>query len=96
MTSIFAPILTKMTNVGHPGVVIMGGDSYSGGRGFQWMDMTFFTMICCKNCIVCLKRPNINEKEPGMAYFLKKNTNVFGVTILNDFLHQITKLNMRK
>ena len=85
-----------MTNVGHPGLVIMGGDSYSGGRGFQWMDMTFFTMICCKNCIVRLKRPNINEKEPGMAYFLKKHTNVFGVTILNDFLHQITKLNMRK
>ena len=34
-----------------------------------WMDMTLFTMICCKNCIVCLK---INEKEPGVAHFFKK------------------------
>ena len=30
-----------------------------------WMDMTFFTLICCKNCIACLKRPKINEKEAG-------------------------------
>ena len=28
-----------------------------------WMEMHFFTMICCKNCIVCLKRSKINEKE---------------------------------
>ena len=26
------------------------------GAGY-WMDLTFFTLICCKNCIVCLKRP---------------------------------------
>ena len=25
-----------------------------------WMDMTFFTLICCKNGIVCLKRSKIN------------------------------------
>ena len=37
-----------------------------------WMDMTFFTLICCKNCIVCLKRPKISEKEAGVAQF-KKN-----------------------
>ena len=30
---------------------------------------TFFTFICCKNC---LKRPKINEKEAGLAHFLKK------------------------
>ena len=28
--------------------------------GWTWH---FFTLICCKNCIVCLKRPKINEKE---------------------------------
>ena len=34
---------------------------------------TFFTLICCKNCTdVCLKRPKINEKEAGLAHFLKK------------------------
>ena len=38
-----------------------------------WMDMTFFTLICCKNCIVCLKRPKINEKEAGDGPFLKFN-----------------------
>ena len=33
---------------------------------------TFFALICCKNCIVCLKRPKINEKEAGVGPF-KKN-----------------------
>ena len=37
-----------------------------------WMDMTFFILISCKNCIVCLKRPNINGKGPG-GYFFKKS-----------------------
>ena len=31
---------------------------------------TFFTLICCKNCTVCLKRPKINEN--GYGPFLKK------------------------
>ena len=30
----------------------------------------FFTFICCKNWIVCLKRPKINEKEAGLTHFL--------------------------
>ena len=31
---------------------------------------TFFTLICCKNCInICLKRPKINEKEVGVGPF---------------------------
>ena len=33
---------------------------------------TFYTLICCKNCFVCLKRPKINEKEAGVGPFLKK------------------------
>ena len=45
------------------------------GCGFEsWcrrMDMKFFTLICCKNCIVCLKRPKINGKEAGVGPFLK-------------------------
>ena len=35
-------------------------------------DMTFFTLICCKNCIVCFKRPKINEKEAFVGPFFKK------------------------
>ena len=39
----------------------------------HWMDMTFFTLICCKNCNdICLKRPKINKKEAGSAHFIKK------------------------
>ena len=37
-----------------------------------WMDMTFFKFICCKNCIVCLKRPKINANEAGVGPFLEK------------------------
>ena len=37
-----------------------------------WMDMTFFTFICCKNSIVCLKRPKIIGKRPGLAHFKKE------------------------
>ena len=33
-----------------------------------WMDMTFFTLICCKNCNdVCLKRP----LRSGLAHLKK-------------------------
>ena len=35
-----------------------------------------FTLICCKNCSVCLKRPKINEKEAGVGTF-KKNAQEF-------------------
>ena len=59
--------------------MVMGDDSCLKGRGFEsWRrildELTFFKLICCKNCIdVCLKRPKINEKRPGLAqFFLKK------------------------
>ena len=41
--------------------------------GWTWY---FFTLICCKNCIVCLKRPKINEKEAGIGPFFLKKTYV--------------------
>ena len=34
-----------------------------------WMDI--FTLICCKNCIVCFKTPKINKKRPGLAHIFK-------------------------
>ena len=37
-----------------------------------WMEMTFFPLICCINCIdVCVKRPKINEKRSGLAHLKK-------------------------
>ena len=57
--------------------MVMRGDSRSKGRGFESrrriLDGHFFTLICCKNCIVCLKRPKINGKEAGVGPFFKKN-----------------------
>ena len=36
-----------------------------------WMDMTFFTLMCCINCNdFCLKIPKINEA--GVGSFLKE------------------------
>ena len=56
-----------------PGLVVMGDDSFSRGRGFESrhciLDGYFFTFICCKNCAGCLKRPEINKKEAGVRPF---------------------------
>ena len=59
---------------GSPGLVVMVGHSCSKGVGLNpgaiyWMDITFFTYICCKNCNVCLKRRK-NEKEAEDGPFL--------------------------
>ena len=43
-----------------PGLVVMVDDSCSEVVGSNILDGHFFTLICCKNCIVCLKRPKIN------------------------------------
>ena len=60
---------------GRPGLVVMGDNSYLRGCGFESrrriLDGHFFTMICCKNCIVCLKIPKINEKEARVGPFKK-------------------------
>ena len=37
---------------------------------------TFFTLICCKNCIVCLKRPKIYKKRTELARFFKKTISI--------------------
>ena len=57
--------------------MVMGGDSCSEGRGFESqhhiLDGHFFTLICCKNCIVCLKGPKRNEREAEVGPFFKTN-----------------------
>ena len=48
------------------------------GCGFESrchiLDGHFLTLIFCKNCIVCLKRPIINEKEAWVGPFKKHFT----------------------
>ena len=58
--------------------MVIGDDSCSKGRGFESRrrildGLTFFTLICCKNCIdVCLKRPKQTKRGRGWPIFLKK------------------------
>ena len=66
-------------------ITIFGGEPWSCGYGRQlmfkrsWVQIPapysewtwhFFTLICYKNCIICLKRPKINKKE-GWSIFKK-------------------------
>ena len=39
---------------------------------------TFFTLICCKNCIVCLRKLKLNEKEAGVGLFFWKKKPLIG------------------
>ena len=52
--------------------MVMGDDACMRGRGFKSrrriLDVNhILTLIFCKKCIVCLKRPKINEKEAGVG-----------------------------
>ena len=38
-----------------------------------WMAMTFFTLICCKNCIVCMKKTENKRKRGRVWPILKKD-----------------------
>ena len=56
--------------------MVMGEDSFSKGRGFKtWRQILdghlefFHIEIVVKNCIFCLKRLKINEKEAGVGNF---------------------------
>ena len=68
-------VWTSLYQGGSPGLVVMGDDSCSRGCGFKSrrhiLDGHFFTLICCTNCIVCLKRLKINKKEAGVGPFKK-------------------------
>ena len=55
--------------------MVMGDDSCSRDCGFESqrriLDGHFFALICCKNCIVCVKSSKINEKEAEVGPFKK-------------------------
>ena len=61
-------------------LVVMGGDSRSEDCEFKSqnriLDGNFFTLIWCKICNVCLKRPKINEKEAVDGPFFKNPSNI--------------------
>ena len=55
---------------GSPGLVVMGGHSHCKGRGFESQrpildEHDIFTLICCKNFIVCLKRQKETKRGRG-------------------------------
>ena len=57
---------------GSPGLVVKGGDSYQKFESrCRILDGHFFTLICFKNCDVCLKRPKINKIEAEDGPFFK-------------------------
>ena len=58
-----------------------------------YMDMTFFTLRCCFNCIVCLKKPKINEKEAGVGPFLERHLAMVKPS-KNLFLLSLSNLNL--
>ena len=66
------PLTSCNLQGGSPGLVVMGDDSCLRGCGFEnrhrILNGHFFTLICCKNRIVCLKRLKINKKRPGLAH----------------------------
>ena len=85
--------------------MVMGDNSCSKGCGFESrhciLDGRFFTMICCKNCNVSLKRLKRNEKEAGVDPFFNKKeatalpTEPFEPSTINGFILDLTK-NMMK
>ena len=53
-----------------PGLVVMGGDSCLKVVGSN--PSIFFTLICSKNCNVCLKKPK-NKLKRGREWSIKTN-----------------------
>ena len=58
--------------------MVMDDDSCLKGHLFESrchiLDGHFFTLICCKSCIVGLKRLKINKKEAGVGPSYKKSS----------------------
>ena len=61
--------------------MVIEDDSWLRGRGFKSCILDghdiIFILISCKNCIVCLKRQKINEKEAEVGPFFEKKTFFF-------------------
>ena len=83
---------------GSPGRVVIGGDSWSEGCGFESQHCTqdghFFTYICCKNCLFVWKDEN-KQKEAGNGPFKKKHwhriCNTFQYTVYSKKMFNTNK-----
>ena len=60
--------------------MVMHDNSCSKGCGFESRHHIldghfghFFTLICCRNCIVCLKKTENKRKEAGVGPFFRKH-----------------------
>ena len=69
--------LSEMTHV----LGVMGSNPCA----VYWMVVTVFTLICCKKCIVYLKRLKINERETGVGPY-KKGKILPNLETLRNFL----------
>ena len=84
-------LYTSVTNYALMKVAILGQEPWSSGYGKRLMFWRLWVQIpapytgwkwhfahwfVVKNCIVCLKRPKINEKEAGVGLFIKKSCNI--------------------
>ena len=56
------------------------------------LDGDFFKLVCCKNCIFCLKRPKINKNWPRNGPFIK---NIFGSGMNLNFLDHFFNWNSK-
>ena len=85
----FRSIRKKPKSVGEPCLVVMGGDSCSRGRGFEYRRGILDTLIFCKNSIACLKRPK-NKKDTCVDSFLNKTDT--GSWLCGDYILTIREL----
>ena len=73
---------------GSPGLVVMGGDSHSEGRGFEYrchiLVGHYFILVCCKIVLMFVwKGPKINEKENRDGPFLENKCVGIGSSLPN-------------
>ena len=69
--TLFIQEFSPRYRLGAQGLVVKGGDSLAKGCGFylrHWMLVGHFSR-CCKNTIVWLKTPKINEKDAVVGPF---------------------------
>ena len=82
---------------GSLGIVVLEGDSRSKGHGFESRRRIldghdiFSHWFVVKSCIVCLKRPKINEKRPGLVHFFKKEFWIWRKNL--SILHETSSVN---
>ena len=87
---------TSKVNKNHR-LLLLKLDKQSGGtiyRPFLAQLGHLYTLICCKNCNLCLKKTKINEKEAGVGPFFKKT--IPGAMMLSPLVKPMISLILEK